>query len=402
MAIEIRGTEQDLIAMNPRLTEGNQGLETDTNRTKTGDGTHTWNNLEYDVAEIASPPASQADVEDAIIVALGAVIEDNITNGDTATAPSENAVFDALALKANTADLGTMAAEDAADYTPTAGLATVATSGDYNDLINTPAAGATELDDLADAVSDYPLFNLFVGQGAGNGTVSGAGNTGLGRDTLSNLTSGGNNTAVGLGTLYPTTTGANNTAMGPSVLTNNVTGSGNTGIGSEALVFATADNNTAVGRSAGGAITSGSGNTIVGQGTGASLTTGNDNTLIGRTADTPAPNTSDYLSIDGIIKGDKTVALTCVIPFSATNLNKYTVAESAVVLGASPHVYQNTDGYTETILVENSGDVVSLEFSRDGITYYNMGFIFGVYDLSPGDYTKITYNVAPTVIKIPR
>jgi len=37
--------------------------------------------------------------------------------------------------------LGTMAAEDAGDYTPTSGLAAVATSGDYDDLANAPALG---------------------------------------------------------------------------------------------------------------------------------------------------------------------------------------------------------------------------------------------------------------------
>lgn len=48
-------------------------------------------------------------------------VTQTITDGVTTTAPSENAVFDALALKANDAD-----------------LALVATTGDYNDLDNLP------------------------------------------------------------------------------------------------------------------------------------------------------------------------------------------------------------------------------------------------------------------------
>jgi hypothetical protein len=48
-------------------------------------------------------------------------VTQTITDGVTTTAPSENAVFDALALKANSAD-----------------LALVATTGDYNDLDNLP------------------------------------------------------------------------------------------------------------------------------------------------------------------------------------------------------------------------------------------------------------------------
>jgi hypothetical protein len=46
--------------------------------------------------------------------------------------------------------LGTMAAETAADYTPTASLADVATSGDYNDLINTPTPFSGSYNDLTD------------------------------------------------------------------------------------------------------------------------------------------------------------------------------------------------------------------------------------------------------------
>jgi hypothetical protein len=58
----------------------------------------------------------------AVNINIPTEVTQTITDGVTITAPSENAVFDALSLKANTAD-----------------LADVATSGDYNDLINQPA-----------------------------------------------------------------------------------------------------------------------------------------------------------------------------------------------------------------------------------------------------------------------
>jgi len=58
----------------------------------------------------------------AVNINIPSEVTQTITDGVTTTAPSENAVFDALALKANTAD-----------------LADVATSGDYNDLINQPS-----------------------------------------------------------------------------------------------------------------------------------------------------------------------------------------------------------------------------------------------------------------------
>jgi hypothetical protein len=58
----------------------------------------------------------------AVNINIPSQVTQTITDGVTTTAPSENAVFDALALKANSAD-----------------LALVATSGDYNDLSNLPS-----------------------------------------------------------------------------------------------------------------------------------------------------------------------------------------------------------------------------------------------------------------------
>lgn len=55
-------------------------------------------------------------------------VTQTITDGVTTTAPSENAVFDALALKANDAD-----------------LALVATTGDYNDLDNLPSIPSAQV-----------------------------------------------------------------------------------------------------------------------------------------------------------------------------------------------------------------------------------------------------------------
>ncbi len=45
----------------------------------------------------------------------------------------------------NKPTLGTMAAEDASDYTPTASLADVATTGDYDDLLNKPTIPAAQV-----------------------------------------------------------------------------------------------------------------------------------------------------------------------------------------------------------------------------------------------------------------
>lgn len=53
--------------------------------------------------------------------------------------------------------LGTMSAEDAADYTPTSGLAAVATSGDYSDLSGTPTLGTAAGGDIGTDVQAYDV-----------------------------------------------------------------------------------------------------------------------------------------------------------------------------------------------------------------------------------------------------
>ena len=89
--------------------------------------------------------------------------------------------------------------------------------------------------------------NTFYGLLAGNGSISGVGNTAVGQNTFSQNTTGGYNTAMGLNTLSNNLTGEYNTAIGERVLQfNNSTY--NTGIGAEALRQNTAgSNNTAAG-----------------------------------------------------------------------------------------------------------------------------------------------------------
>lgn len=109
------------------------------------------------------------------------------------------------------------------------------------------------------------LTNFFAGNSAGNFTMSGGGNTGIGSQSLhlttsgeSNTavgaeallsnTSGGFNTGVGSSALFFTTTGSFNTATGYRALATNTAGLGNTGMGYQALVSnSTGWYNTAVG-----------------------------------------------------------------------------------------------------------------------------------------------------------
>lgn len=74
-------------------------------------------------------------------------------------------------------------------------------------------------------------FNVFLGIGCGNTTVSGANNSAQGRLACGSLTSGDSNCALGSTSLFSNQSGDRNCAVGVVSLQNIVSGSGNVGIG---------------------------------------------------------------------------------------------------------------------------------------------------------------------------
>jgi hypothetical protein len=142
------------------------------------------------------------------------------------------------------------------------------------------------------------LGNFFAGPDAGNLTMSGGDNTGIGAGALHSDTSGGDNTASGVGALGFNTSGEFNTANGDWALASNTNGSGNTANGEGALFYNTSgNNNTADGSIALYYNTSGSDNTANGFEALYSNTTGSDNTANGEGAlfcnKTGSDNTAD-------------------------------------------------------------------------------------------------------------
>jgi hypothetical protein len=69
--------------------------------------------------------------------------------------------------------------------------------------------------------------------------------------------------------------------------------------------------------------------------------------------------------------------------------------------GASPYTYQNSREYPADVVV-NGGTVSAIAFSRDNATFYTIGTTSGMFALSPYDYLRVTYTVAPTMTLIPR
>ena len=152
-------------------------------------------------------------------------------------------------------------------------------------------------------LSNFGTQNTFLGQNAGNLTMSGFGNnTAVGFNALNHNTTGSNNTAVGASALFNNTVASDNTAVGASALASNTTGVTNTGVGSAALTRNTtgsyntalgwaalrgnlnAYNNTAIGFAALESNTSGTSNTALGEGALQFNTSGGNNTAIGTEA----------------------------------------------------------------------------------------------------------------------
>ena len=150
------------------------------------------------------------------------------------------------------------------------------------------------------AYSGSAINNTFLGNLAGNFTLTGGQNTGIGALSLVFNTTGQFNTAAGWGSLNSNTTGTSNTAVGSNALGVNTIGVRNTAEGDSALMLNDQGNaNVAVGSCAlnNTTITGGnykcqtitpfaaSGNTALGTLSGQSNTSGTRNTFLGFRAD---------------------------------------------------------------------------------------------------------------------
>jgi hypothetical protein len=164
-------------------------------------------------------------------------------------------------------------------------------TGNYNTAIglnalqkNTTGGSNTALGASTLSNNTTGSSNIAVGEAALLRNTTGDLNTAVGISGLLNNTTGSSNIAVGISGLLSNTTGINNTAVGPAALRNNTTGSSNTAVGPSALISnETGSSNTAVGISALQS-TNNSSNTAIGSGTLMSNPTGFANTAVGTNA----------------------------------------------------------------------------------------------------------------------
>ena len=216
----------------------------------------------------------------------GGLVADAINDGTTTVAPSQNAVFDGLALKAPIADAiftGTPTAPTAASGTNTTQIATTAF---------VQSAAASDINGLSDALVESG--SIYIGSDPSSTTDDASSNTSLGIRALDAITTGDFNVAIGSNALSANTTGQYNAASGTNALYSNTTGSQNTASGSNALYSnTTGGSNVAFGNSASYRSTTGNWNTSVGYQALSDNTTGDHNVALGSNA-LYANTTSDY------------------------------------------------------------------------------------------------------------
>ncbi|HEY1787636.1 MAG TPA: tail fiber domain-containing protein, partial [Verrucomicrobiae bacterium] len=185
--------------------------------------------------------------------------------------------------------------------------------------------------------------NFFLGA-AGNSTMAGYNNTGIGVHALDSNTNGLNNMAAGLNSLMSSTGGNNNTAIGTYTLQANVGGNNNTALGLDALYSNTngsyntasgiyalystlsGGDNTADGTYALQSSTSGFGNTAIGFNALNASTTGSNNIALG------------YLAGQAIVAGSSNIDIGNVGFSSDANVIRIGSGQTATYLSGTLYV----------------------------------------------------------------
>ena len=87
--------------------------------------------------------------------------------------------------------------------------------------------------------------------------------------------------------------------------------------------------------------------------------------------------------------------------FVLTGSGQPPAALTPIIVTASPFIYTNTADLPVDVIV-SGGSISNLEFSRDGVTFFNTGSYYGMFGLSPGDHLRATYTSTPTMTLVPR
>lgn len=272
-------------------------------------------------------------------------------------------------------------------------------------LPNTASGGASGVSELGGNpfIHNYGgTASTFIGSLAGNFTVTGVDNTGVGASSLASVTTGFSNTALGAGSLLSDTTGTGNVALGLFSMASNISASQNTAVGLGALASQSFDpgsswdsDNTAVGYNALNAnqpTNTGDGiqNTAVGSQVLQANTNGSGNTATGFKAlsanVTGALNTADgYLALHLSTGGLANTAL------GAYAGSGYQGGSFNVAVGQTAGATTTSGNYN--IDIGNSGGVGDSGTTRIGDSNETRTFISGIRGVTTG-----LANAIPVVI----
>jgi hypothetical protein len=216
--------------------------------------------------------------------------------------------------------------------------------------INIPSGSAYMYDGGNILFSNTALSNFFAG-GAGNMTMTGDTDIGIGTGALASNTTGFWNVAIGTYALTNNIGGYRNVAIGRESLNSNTTGSQNTAIGSRAIYSNTTGNyNTANGFYSLWFNTSGNNNTASGANSLYYISTGSNNTASGYIAGQNISDgtTRNQTSNNSLYLGYDTRAL------ANGDTNEIVIGASAIGLGSNSVVLGNSS-ITTTALRGNVG-----------------------------------------------
>jgi hypothetical protein len=82
--------------------------------------------------------------------------------------------------------------------------------------------------------------------------------------------------------------------------------------------------------------------------------------------------------------------------YNAVNGGTVATTATSITVGASPFIYHNTDGFDKLIII--TGSLTGLSYSRDNVTFYGLPVAAGSATLVRGDYLKVSYLAAPTMV----
>ena len=265
------GSDYDWVAQTTGSSYSNSSVDSHLNQSTAGTNeVLSWNGSDYDW--VAQSSSGLSDIVSDTTPQLGGNLDVNgkdivsVSNGDIDLDPNGSGVvvFKGNATKgsgqfklncennSHGITIKGPAHSAGANYT----LTLPTTDGSTDEVLKTDGSGnlswvasggASEINDLSDAVTSNSGVNIGLGTGA------------LANNSGANL----------------------NTALGHNALNTNTSGLCNTAVGYDALKLNTTNNNVAFGYAAGSAVTSGSGNILVGSSAGQSLTLGASNTYIG-------------------------------------------------------------------------------------------------------------------------